>query len=86
MREGRNFIGRDPECEICVGEDSALSGRNSYITYRQGFVLGDMMVNMNGTDLNGQPVDGHAPLGNYATIRAGATHFTFITIDPQPGM
>ena len=82
VREGRNFIGRDSDCEISIPEDSALSGRNSYITFRQNFVLGDMMVNMNGTDLDGAPIDGQEHLKNYATIRAGATHFTFIAIKP----
>ena len=85
VREGRNFIGRDKDCEICVPEDQTMSGRNSHITYRQNFVVGDM-VSMTGTDLNGTPIEEqfHA-LGNYATIRAGSTYFTFIVIKPQSG-
>lgn len=82
VREGRNLIGRDKDCEICVSEDQTLSGRNSHITYRQNFVIGDL-VSMTGTDLNGTPIEEqfHA-LGNYAEIRAGSTYFTFIAISP----
>ena|SRR5882724_3139843 len=85
VREGRNFIGRDKDCEICVPDDQTMSGRNSHITYRTNFVVGDM-VSMTGTDLNGTPIEEqfHA-LGNYATIRAGSTYFTFIVIKPQSG-
>ncbi len=85
VREGRNFIGRDKDCEICIPEDQTMSGRNSHITYRQNFVLGDM-VSMTGTDLNGTPIEEQFhSLGNYATVRAGSTYFTFIAIKPQSG-
>jgi len=84
IREGRNFIGRDKECEICVPEDETLSGKNSHITFRQTFVIGDM-VSMTGTDLNGVPIEQQfCSLSNYATIRAGSTYFTFIAIEPPP--
>jgi hypothetical protein len=85
VREGRNFIGRDKDCEICVPDDQTMSGRNSHITYRQNFVVGDM-VSMTGTDVNGTPIEEqfHA-LGNYSTIRAGSTYFTFIVIKPLSG-
>jgi hypothetical protein len=80
--EGRNFIGRDKDCEICVAEDETMSGRNSHITYRQSFVVGDM-VSMAGTDLNGTPIEEQFhPLENYASIRAGSTYFTFIAVQP----
>ena len=80
--EGRNFIGRDRECEVCVPEDETLSGKNSHITFRQSFVIGDM-VSMTGTDLNGVPIEQQfCGLSNYATIRAGSTYFTFIAVEP----
>jgi hypothetical protein len=82
LREGRNLIGRSPECEIAIPEDPHLSETNSHITYRKNFVLGDM-VSMSGTDLNGVPVeDSFVKLPNYAQIRTGSTHFTFITAEP----
>jgi pSer/pThr/pTyr-binding forkhead associated (FHA) protein len=80
--EGRNRIGRSDECEIQLPEDSHLSGLNTHITYRKNFKIGDL-VSMGGTDLNGEPVeDTNVHLPNYAQIRAGSTHFTFIAADP----
>ena len=82
VREGRNFIGREKDCEICVPEDKTLSAHNSHITYRQNFVVGDM-VSMTGTDVDGVPIEEQfRSLVNYATIRAGSTYFTFIAIKP----
>ncbi len=82
--EGRNLIGRDQDCEVCIADDQTLSGRNSHITYRQNFVIGDL-VSMAGTDLDEVPIEEQFhPLRNYATIRAGSTYFTFIAAVPQP--
>lgn len=82
LREGRNFIGRDKDCEVCIADDQTLSGRNSHITYRQNFVIGDM-VSMTGTDVDGVPIEEQfRSLSNYATVRAGSTYFTFIAIAP----
>lgn len=82
VREGRNFIGRESDCDICIPEDSTMSGRNSHVTFRQNFVVGDM-VSMTGTDVDGLPVEEQfRSLPNYATVRAGSTYFTFIAIAP----
>jgi len=82
VREGRNLIGRSPDCDIAIPEDPHLSERNSHITYRRSFTIGDM-VSMSGTDLNGEPVEeNYVKLPNYAKIRAGSTHFTFIGAEP----
>jgi len=84
LREGRNFIGRDNDCEVHVPEDQTMSGRNSHITFRQNFVVGDL-VSMTGTDVDGVPIEEQfRSLPNYSTIRAGSTYFTFIAIKP-PG-
>jgi hypothetical protein len=83
VREGRNWIGRDPEkCDIAVLEDETLSAINSHITFRKNFVIGDN-VSMSGTDVNGEPVEEQFhPLENYATVRTGATHWIFIVASP----
>jgi hypothetical protein len=82
VREGRNLIGRGEECDIRIPDDPMLSQTNSHITFRQNFVLGDM-VSMSGTDLNGQPVEEQfRPLENHAHIRTGSTHWHFVIIDP----
>ncbi len=85
VREGRNRIGRNAECEIALPEDPHLSGVNSHITYRKNFTIGDL-VSMSGTDMNGVPIEEtYVKLPNYAQIRAGSTHFTFIAVDPATG-
>jgi hypothetical protein len=39
------------------------------------------MVSMSGTDLNGVPIEEQfVPLQNYARIRTGSTHWTFVAI------
>lgn len=82
IREGRNLIGRGEECDIRIPDDPMLSSTNSHITFRQNFVLGDM-VSMSGTDLNGQPVEEQfRPLDNHARIRTGSTHWHFVIVDP----
>lgn len=82
VREGRNLIGRRTDCDISVPEDQHLSDTNSHITFRNSFTLGDM-VSMSGTDLNGVAVEENfVKLPNYARIRTGSTHWTFIAIEP----
>lgn len=82
IREGRNLIGRGEECEVCLPEDTSLSQVNTHITYRQNFTIGDA-VSMNGTDLNGQPVEEqYRTLTNLSLIRAGSTQFIFVVVDP----
>jgi hypothetical protein len=81
--EGRNLIGRDQECEVCIPEDKSMSGRNSHVTWRDGsFTMGDL-VSMTGTSLNGKDIqESFHRMDNYATIRAGSTYFTFIAVTP----
>jgi hypothetical protein len=82
IREGRNFIGRDQDCEVSIPADQTMSGRNSHITFRQNFVVGDL-VSMTGTDVDEVPIEEQfRSLANYSTIRAGSTYFTFIAIRP----
>jgi hypothetical protein len=82
IREGRNLIGRGDRCNIRVPEDPAMSDENTHITFRQNFVIGDM-VSMSGTDLNGEPVEEQfKSLGNYARIRTGSTNWIFVIVDP----
>jgi hypothetical protein len=82
--EGRNRIGTDPEkCNILVPQDDTLSSVNTYIMFRKTFTIGDE-VSMCGTDVDGEPVETpFVPLRNYARIRTGSTHWTFIAIQ-QP--
>jgi hypothetical protein len=85
VREGRNLIGRNSSCDISLPQDSHLSDTNTHVTYRKNFTVGDM-VSMGGTDLNGDPIEENfIRLPNYARIRAGSTHFLFISAEaPEP--
>ena len=81
--EGRNRIGSDPaQCDIAIPQDDTLSAINSHIVFRKSFTIGDD-VSMGGTDVDGEPVEiAFVPLRNYARIRTGSTHWTFIAVEP----
>lgn len=84
--QGRNYIGTDPKCEICVPSDTTLSGINTSINFRMQFLISDK-DSMSGTDVDGKPVFTDAiPLRNYATIRTGSTYWTFVAIHPIEGV
>jgi hypothetical protein len=84
VMEGRNRIGSDPmQCDIAVPQDDTLSAINSHIVFRKSFTIGDD-VSMGGTDVDGEPVEtAFVPLRNYARIRTGSTHWTFIAVQPS---
>ncbi len=81
VREGRNRIGSNPENEVAVPDDAAMSGLNSFVVFhpqgRKLFMIDDAN-SQNGTFMNGEIVEERTRLQNYAEIRAGSTVFTFI--------
>ena len=83
--EERNLIGRGEHCQIHVPEDTSMSDENSHIfmiTRNQKYLVGDK-GSLNGTYLNGERIlETFHPLPNYALIRAGATDFTFMMVQP----
>lgn len=83
--EGKNFIGRDHSCDICVPEDKQMSGRHMSLLYRNvdnKFKYRDEQSS-NGTFVNKELSD-EGELKNYDIIRLGSTVFIFIAI-PQIG-
>ncbi len=79
--EGRNYIGRDPGCDICISDDDMMSGRHLSILFRNvdnKFKFRDEQSS-NGTFINKQLLD-DGELENYDIIRAGNTIFIFIAI------
>lgn len=81
--EGKNYIGRDASADICIPDDSQISGRHMMILYRNidnKFKYRDEQSS-NGTFVNKQLSD-EGELENYDIIRLGNTVFTFIAI-PQ---
>lgn len=82
--EGRNYLGSEPDCEICLTADRQLSGHHAAIFFRgESFEIADEK-SMNGTFVNDQnvPLTG-MPLHNYSTIKTGATLWRFIIIEPE---
>lgn len=79
--EGRNYIGRDHSCDICINDDSQMSGRHMSILYRNvdnKFKFRDEQSS-NGTFINKELKD-DGELQNYDIIRVGSTLFIFIAI------
>jgi hypothetical protein len=86
IRVGRNRIGRNPENEISVPNDMAMSGTNTYVHFYEGsgsFVISDEH-SQNGTFVNGNNIEADSvKLSNYATIRSGITQFTLMMVNPH---
>ena len=82
--EGRNYLGGDPECEICIRADEKLSGRHAAIFYRGGYFEISDEKSMNGTFVNEKsiPLVGQR-LTNYSIIHTGATTWHFLAVDPE---
>jgi hypothetical protein len=82
IREGRNYLGSDPDCEIRVRSDPQVSGRHATLIYRGKDFWIDDEKSMNGTYVDGEVVEQRRRLDNYAQLRTGATVWTFIAIQP----
>lgn len=85
IREGRNYIGSDAECEVAIKSDPQMSACHATIIYRgkgTQFIIDDEK-SMNGTYLDDKSVDTKQPLRNYAKIKTGATLWTFIMLEPE---
>lgn len=85
VREGRNYVGSDPECDVAVDCDPQLSGRHATILYRgRGFWIDDEK-SMNGTFVDGECVEEKQRLDNYSEVRTGSTVWRFIVVEPEAG-
>ncbi len=80
LREGRNLIGRDPDCDVCLEADAALGGKHAHITFLKNFMIGDM-ISRSGTFVDDEPVEQERQqLRNGARVRTGSTVWTFVAI------
>lgn len=83
LYEGKNFVGRDPSCNISVPDDDQMSGKHLSILYRpvdNKFKFRDEQSS-NGTFVNKELLD-EGTLENNDIIRAGSTLFLFLAIPP----
>lgn len=83
VREGRNYLGRDPECEICIPNDTQMTSRHATIIYRGRDFWIDDEKSMNGTVVDGENIEEKQRLPDGAAIRTGATVWRFVQI---PGL
>jgi pSer/pThr/pTyr-binding forkhead associated (FHA) protein len=83
VREGRNYIGRDEECEIRIAGDPQLSRRHATILSRGSGCWIDDEKSMSGTFVDGESVEEKRRLENYSEIRAGATTWRFLLVEPE---
>jgi hypothetical protein len=82
VREGSNFLGSAPECEARITEDPRMSGRHACIVYRPGGFWIDDEKSMNGTFVDGDPVEEKRRLPESAVIRTGGTVWRFAALEP----
>jgi len=82
IREGRNVVGSSTACEIHIATDSQMSGRHACIVYRSGsFWIADEL-SMNGTFVDGKPVEETQRLPHSAVLRTGGTVWRFMALEP----
>lgn len=84
VREGRNYLGSDPDCEIRVIADPQLSSHHAIIIYRGKDFWIDDEKSMNGTFLNGKIVEQKQPLADHSIVKTGATVWHFVAVSPFP--
>ncbi len=86
VREGRNFLGSDPECEISLGPelDPQTSAKHATIIYRGKDFWIDDEKSMNGTYVDGESVEEKQRLADGARIQTGATVWKFVSLEPPP--
>jgi len=82
VREGSNFLGSSPECEIRVSADPRMSTRHACIVHRPGGFWIDDEKSMNGTLVDGELVKEKRPLPESAVIRTGETVWRFAALQP----
>lgn len=84
IRGERNRLGRG-DLEVSLPHDRTMSDYQATIMIRlkgkRVFTISDN-ASQNGTFVNDELIEESVPLSNYDRIRAGATQFTFIIVDP----
>jgi hypothetical protein len=85
IRDGRNYVGsgnvateNNAMCDVLIGNDGRMSSAHFLILYQGGRPLISDLLSLNGTTVDGQPIDGRGlELADNAVIKAGDTAFVF---------
>ena len=77
LYEGRNIIGRDPSCSVCIN-DAKVSAQHAILLYRnEKFRIKDNL-SVNGTIVNGEDIDDDSVLlSDGDIIKVGNTNLLF---------
>jgi hypothetical protein len=77
VREGRNVIGADPDCEIAIKGDPAVSGSHAVLVFRDGQAQIRDNDSQNGTYVNETDIfgKGAVTLMDGDTLKLGSTEF-----------
>ncbi len=84
VREGSNLLGSSPACEAHISTDPRMSGRHASIVHRPGGFWIDDENSMNGTFVDGEPVEEKRRLPETAIIRTGDTVWRFTAFESPP--
>jgi len=58
LTEGRNVIGADPTCDVCIASEPCISARHAVVMFRQGELRVRDHDSTNGTFVNGEDIFG----------------------------
>ena len=81
IREGRNTIGRDEDCDIVIEGDEMLSSTHAVILWRNGRTIVDDEKSQNGTFLNEADVMEKTDVKDGDVIRLGRTQLLCRLLD-----
>jgi hypothetical protein len=76
LRDGKNTVGRGPQCEVWV-DVAGVSRRHARITLVHGADTLEDLGSKNGTILDGAPIRTVIPLGDGNVIRFGSVEMQF---------
>lgn len=76
LYEGRNSVGYNKDCEVCIDFDSLVSGKHLTILYRLGEFLYKDELSTNGTFINGK-LSNEGELKDGDQVKVGNTTFLF---------
>jgi hypothetical protein len=83
VREGKNFIGRDDDCQVSIPEDRKMSGQHALILWQGGDLSVSDRDSSNGTFLNGKKVRSAVDLPDVAALQTGQMKWKFFRMDTE---
>ncbi len=79
MYEGRNTIGKNPDCDICIDSDPKISSTHLTILFRHGQIKFKDELSTNGSFVNGKFME-EGDLYDGDIIKIGDTELKIRTV------